>query len=191
MTSGRWCLLMVVGLAASGCLAPKGANVAEKRAHAQEMKRAALEDLYAKHPEAKAKIEESVGYAVFSDFGVSVLLLGCDHGYGVVTDKAGGKEKDTYMRMFDGTIGLGLGADDFRMVAIYNDKAALDHVLTSGWAVGVKAGGSAKLGEKGGSAHYVGSLTNPVEIYQFSENGVWARACLGVAKLSRDKKLNE
>jgi lipid-binding SYLF domain-containing protein len=153
------------------------------------MKRATLEDLYARHPETKAKIENSVGYGVFSDFGVSVLLLGFDHGYGVVTDKASGKE--TYVKMADGTLGLGLGADSFRMVTIYNDRAALDHVLNNGWGFGGKAGASAKLKDSGGSAHAVGSFTNAVEVYQFSKGGLWARACVGVVKAWPDKELNE
>ncbi len=189
MTKARWMLFIALGFAASGCAAPKGASVAEKRTFVQDMKRATLEDLYARNPEARSKIEQSVGYAVFRDFGTSIIFLGFDHGFGVVTDKA--TKKDTYMRMFDGTLGLGLGFDDFRMVAIYNDKAALDHVLNNGWGFGGKLGAAAKFGDSGGSSHAVGSLTNRVEIYQFSKNGLWVRACVGTAKIWKDKELNE
>jgi lipid-binding SYLF domain-containing protein len=188
MKSGKWLLLLAMGLAASGCAAPKGANVTEQRAFALDMKRATLDDLYARKPEAKAKIEKAAGYGVFSNMGFALLLLGSDHGYGVVTNKATGK--DTYMRMFSGSVGLGLGVQDFRAVLVFNDQATLDQFVDSGWEFGAEAGCAAKFGESGGSAHAVGNINSPIEIYEFTKNGLWIRASLPLAKFWKDKKLN-
>ncbi|MDX1711984.1 MAG: hypothetical protein R3316_12705, partial [Rhodovibrionaceae bacterium] len=81
-------LLLVVGcaLVATGCMSPKGDDATQKRAAVHEMRSDTLAKLYAIEPYAQTRIKESVGYAVFSNVGVNLLLLSTGSGYGVVKD---------------------------------------------------------------------------------------------------------
>ncbi len=182
-------VLLGVGVASMGCATPRGGSVAEKRAYVQTMKENTLQDLYARKPESRAKIEQSAGYGVFSNIGFHVVFVGAGNGYGVAVDRSTGKE--TYMRMMSGTAGLGLGAKDFRAVIVFNDKAALDEFIRKGWEFGAEGEASARVSDKGGTVSKAGSISNPIEIYQFTETGISLQATLGGARFWWDDKLNE
>ena len=68
----------------SGCATTAGSTPAEKRQAVLSMKNEVLEDLYKIRPEAKAKVAEAPGYAVFSDANVNIIMASFGGGYGVV-----------------------------------------------------------------------------------------------------------
>lgn len=110
---------------------------ADKRKEIQKMRSETLSDLYRYQPQAKDEIKNSAGYAVFSNFGMNLLLLSTARGGGVAHDKASGK--DTYMKMFSAGGGIGMGVKDFRGIFIFQTKSALDNFINSGWTAGGQA----------------------------------------------------
>ena len=107
--------ILLVGVIA-GCATPEGATTAEKQAYVRQMRSDTLDQLYDIHPIAREQIQTAEGYAVFSNIGINLLLLSTANGFGVVHDKHSGA--DTYMRMWSGGVGIGLGAKDFRGVFV-------------------------------------------------------------------------
>lgn len=89
-------LFLAAITALAGCSA-QGDTASQQRASIQKMRSETLNKLYALQPEARSDIQQAKGYAVFANNSSKILLFGFGSGYGVVRDKATGK--DTYMKM--------------------------------------------------------------------------------------------
>jgi lipid-binding SYLF domain-containing protein len=165
LSFGFYSLLMVFILA--GCATTSGTSVQEKRQAVLSMKSDVLTELYQLHPKAKAEIAAAPGYAVFSNANVNIIFVSFSGGYGVVQDnKTGGQ---TYMKMGEAGVGLGLGVKDFRAVFIFNNRATMDKFINDGWEFGGHADAAAKGADKGGA---VGgeALLNDIKIYQITKS---------------------
>ena len=92
------------------------ASPQEKRKEILKMRRETLAKLYKVYPLAKSDIKKAVGYAVFSNVGINLILLSVAGGSGVAHDNRTGK--DIYMKMVSGGVGLGLGVKDFRGIFV-------------------------------------------------------------------------
>ena len=66
-----------------GCVSPQGVSTQDKRQAVLQMRSETLAKLYELESYAKARIGKSVGYAVFSNVGVNLILLSTASGYGV------------------------------------------------------------------------------------------------------------
>jgi lipid-binding SYLF domain-containing protein len=185
MIIGLYCLTTV--LIVSGCATTAGSTPAEKRQAVLSMKNNVLADLYKVRPEAKARIAEAPGYAVFSDANINIILASFGGGYGVVHDNKTGN--NTYMKMGEVGIGLGLGLKDFRAVFIFHDRATLKRFVDSGWEFGGHADAAAKAGEQGGA---VGGevLLDGITIYQLTKSGLALQATVKGTKYWKDDELN-
>ena len=177
-------------LSASGCASARGGTVAEKRNYVREMRTSTLNELYQQRPEARTKVENAAGYAVFTSVATKIFVLATGNGFGIVRDNRTGK--DTHMRMIEAGGGFGMGLKKYKAVFVFNDRAAMRTFLESGWEVGgdadagVKAGDTgAGIGAQGTSAQLAG-----IEVYQFTDAGVALSATLTAAKYFRDDKLN-
>ena len=188
MKTKQMMMLVLVAVVIAGCSRPKGNTYADKRAYAQDMREKTLPELYEKKPITREKIQNAAGYGVFSNININLILLSTGNGYGLVHDKATGK--DTYMKMGTVGVGLGLGARDFRAVIIFKTQQSLDTFVTKGWEWGAHADAAAKSGEKGGAANAAGDITADMEIYQFVESGIALQATLAGTKYWKDKDLN-
>ena len=106
----RITVLLAVGIAVaiSGCSKAVGDDASEKRTYVQKMKADTLAELYQEKPETKAKIADAVGYGVFSNININLLLLSSGNGYGIVHETSSGDE--TYMKMRG--FGVGFGAEN-------------------------------------------------------------------------------
>lgn len=178
--------LIVIALPLAGCATTQGSNPAEKRQAVQTMKADVLAELYKVKPQAKAEIASAPGYAVFSNANVNVIFASFGGGYGVVTDKTG---KNTYMKMGEAGIGIGMGVKDFRAVFVFRDKGSLDRFVNSGWEFGGHADAAAKAGDKGAA---VGGevLVDGITIYQFTKSGLALQATVKGTKYWKDDELN-
>ncbi|MCS5967555.1 hypothetical protein LNP26_03945 [Klebsiella variicola subsp. variicola] len=67
---------------------------------------------------------------MFANNSSKILLFGFGSGYGVVRNKATGK--DTYMKMARGGAGLGMGIKQQRTVLVFHDKAAPGDLYSPG-----------------------------------------------------------
>jgi lipid-binding SYLF domain-containing protein len=183
---------IVIGLVIVSILAgcgPRGnLTVAEKRQAVSDMEKNTLERLYKEAPEAEEKLKNAPGYGVFSNANVNLLIASAGGGYGVVVDNATGQR--TYMKMALGGVGLGLGAKDYRVVMIFNEKAAMDKFVESGWDFGAHADAAAKAGEKGAEGSVEGDIRSKITVYSMTESGLALQATVAGQKYWKDDELN-
>lgn len=161
----------------------------EKREDVREMREEVLAELFEQRPQVRAEIDVSEGYAVFSNVGVQVLLIGGGGGRGVVRDMKSGK--DTFMKMATAGVGLGIGIKDFRTVFVFHDRKALDDFIEKGWDFSGEADAAAKSDDKGGEFGDAAGFSKKVSIYQFTQAGLALQASLKGTKYWRHKKLNK
>lgn len=189
-------LFLVAMTALAGCSA-QGDTASQQRASIQKMRNETLNKLYTLQPEARSDIQHAKVYAVFANNSSKILLFGFGSGYGVVRDKATGK--DTYMKMAQGGAGLGMGIKQQRTVLVFHDKAALETFIRQGYMVGADANAAAKYDDKGiapiaasanGVAKDTSSLPSKVNVYEITDKGLAAQAMVNGYKYWPDDKLN-
>jgi len=170
----------------------KAKSADEKRAEIQEMRQQTLAQLYAEEPAARAQIEKAVGYAVFSNLGVNVLLLSTGRGGGVVRDHASGK--DIYMNMFSAGAGIGMGVKTFRVVFVFHTREALDALVDKGWDFSGQADAAATTDadtqQEAGAVDMAATITKGVSVYQLTDKGLALQATLQGTKYWKNDELN-
>ena len=189
MRNVRWGLPVLLCLFA-GCLTPKGDTVLEKRAHIDRLGEAALQSVIAQSPEVTDKIANAYGYGVFDLSGTALFLIGgAGNGYGVVIDNA--TKTPYYMRLVKGTAGLGVGIKRSRMVIIFHDEKTFEKFKKNGWDVSIQSDAAAKGKKRGGEASGTGSMRRGMDVYQYTDRGLFLRTALEGTIFGRLKKLNE
>ncbi|MFM9995333.1 MAG: hypothetical protein ACKVU4_05975 [Phycisphaerales bacterium] len=181
---------IAVGFAAllGGCASSQGNTPEEKRRYSLKMRDDTVAELIRQRPEVKERLDKAAGYGAFSNIGTNIILVSTGGGFGVVTDKGTGR--DTYMRMGELGVGLGLGVKDFRAVFVFYDAESLRTFVTSGWEFGAEADAAAKAGDQGGAASAAGNVLKGVEVYQFTENGIALSATVSGTKYWKDSAIN-
>ncbi len=182
-----------IALAGAVAFAPSaGAIDAKQKAEAQATIRKesqnTLNKLYKAKPGAKAAIQKAAGYAAFDNFGMNLFVLSTASGKGIVVDQA--TKKETFMKMISGGVGLGLGAKDFRVVFVFENKAGMDNFVKSGWDADAHAEATAKSGQKGGAYEGAISVAPGVWVYQLTETGLAVQATLQGTKYYKNDDLN-
>ncbi|TQF71209.1 YSC84-related protein [Pseudoalteromonas luteoviolacea] len=171
----------------AGCASMGAGDIAQKRADIIKMKNATLAQLYSEKPDTRAQIKSAVGYAVFSNANVNLLLVSAGTGYGVVHNNQSGQF--TYMNMAEGGVGLGLGVKDYRLVLVFHTQKALNTFVENGWTFGGNADAAAKASEKGASMQgelYYGDMS----VYTMTNSGLALQATVKGTKFWPDSKLN-
>lgn len=174
----------------AGLFSKKDAD--EKRAEIQEMRGEVLARLYEEEPDTEEMIEKSVGYAVFHNTGINVLILSTGNGKGVTHDNASGK--DIYMRMFSAGAGLGAGIKKFSAVFVFHDRDAFDQFVDKGWNFTGQADAAATTdaedGKGAGAADSAGTINESVSIYQLTDKGLALQVTLQGTKYWKNDDLN-
>jgi lipid-binding SYLF domain-containing protein len=147
-----------------------------------------LDQLYQKEPAAKGAVANAAGYAVFSDFGFKLMVMGGAGGKGMAVNNA--TKQETFMKMAEFQPGLGLGAEKFRLVLIFWNSAAFNEFVTSGWELGGNAMAAAKDKSAGGGGAGAVTFSHGVKMYQLSETGAIVGVSLTAAKYYKDDDLN-
>jgi lipid-binding SYLF domain-containing protein len=176
----------------AGCAGTKSMSKSEKDAQRDEvrgMKQVALDELFQNEPAAKKAVLDASGYAVFSDFGFKVMFLGGAKGKGVAINNA--TKQETFMKMVELQPGLGVGAEKYRLVLIFENPDAFNKFVTSGWEFGANAMAAAKddKGEGGGGAGAV-TVSDGIKMYQLSDTGIIVGVSITGAKYYKDDDLN-
>lgn len=182
-------LLIAPVLACAPLLAAK-AGADEKRAEVRKMRDKVLAELYQAHPDAKTKIQQAAGYAVFSNIGVNLIFASVAGGSGIVVTSGFLRDTETFMKMGSAGIGIGLGVKDFRAIFIFHDKDRLATFIEKGWDFSGQADAAAKSDDKGAALTGAGSVIPGVEVYQITKNGIALQATLQGTKYWKDKDLN-
>jgi len=134
-------------VAAGAVYAGDSSKVAKKQKEIREKTTETLTWLYELQPSAKETIENSYGYAVFSNFGMKILVAGGGKGKGEAINNKTGKE--TFMKMLELQAGLGMGIKRFRVVFVFESKKVFNDFINSGWEFGGQSTAAAKLDDEG------------------------------------------
>jgi lipid-binding SYLF domain-containing protein len=164
------------------------ATIEEKRADVRGNSQEVLERLYRLQPRAKATVDKSAGYAVFSNFGMKILVAGGGQGKGVAVDRKSGKE--TFMKMVEVQAGLGFGVKKFQLVWVFETKSAFDKFVSSGWEIGAQTTASAQLNQQGAFATGAMSVSPGVWLYQIAGDGLALELTAKGTKYYKDDELN-
>ncbi len=162
----------------------KAEELAAKRAEIDKVAKEALARVLSENEKAKAAYEKAAGYAVFDNMRITFILTG-GGGAGVAVNKATGER--TYMKMGTGGISIGIGAQKYQVIILFETAELLNKFITQGWKV--ESGANAAAGQKG--ANIEAEFINGMAIYQITESGLIASADISGTKYSVDKKLNE
>ena len=196
MLNHQWakaaCLLLaslaLVGSAEASVFKKEG-TPDEQRADIRTVRDQALAELYKVQPSAKGHVEKAAGYAVFSNFGLKILVAGGGSGRGIVVDNK--TKQETFMRMAEVQAGLGFGVKNFRLIWVFDKKADLDRFINSGWELGAQGTASAKVAGQGASAFQGAvSVTPGVWLYQLTDDGLALELTAKGTKYYRDDALN-
>jgi len=185
--------ILLAGVAALALAIPAAAQKkegskltpAEKKAGQEaRLKMAAegLEKLYKLYPDAHAKIEKSVGYAVFDITSLYAILFVGQKGTGVLFDNA--TKKPTFMTSQRAGTGPGVGKQRVYQIFIFKTKDAMKQFSLSG-GLGGDISGSYSTGS-GGTAF---SFNPSVDIVQIPESGMAVQASWGGTVYSVDTDL--
>ena len=176
---------ILLGFMLTACIT--GNTVEQKRAAVQDMRTEVLNELYVQKPDVRDQVATSVGYAVFSNANVNLILASFGGGYGLVHNNASGV--DTYLRLGEIGVGFGAGIKDFRVVMVFHNQDALQRFMDYGVAVGAQADAAAIANDQGGAVGGELTLDN-ITVYQITEAGLALQATVKGTKYWRDPELN-
>jgi len=160
----------------------------EERKEILNMRQVTLNKLYQILPGSKAVVEKSVGYAVFSNVGINLLVVSTANGSGVARDKKNGK--DIYMKMFSAGVGIGAGVKDFRGVFVFSTQDAFNNFVNKGWDANAQGDAAAKSGNKGDALAAAIDVGPGIKLYQITEAGIVLQATIQGTKYWKDDDLN-
>jgi lipid-binding SYLF domain-containing protein len=150
-------------------LARAADDAAERRQEIDATAAQTLEALFKAQPAAQAAYNNSVGYAVFTATKAGFIVSG-GGGTGVAENKSTGAR--TYMRMGTGGIGLGIGAQRYSIVVLFETDAHFNRFVQGGWDSSATA--EAAAGQEGVAVR--SSFVDGVRLYQMTDKGLMAHA---------------
>jgi lipid-binding SYLF domain-containing protein len=181
-------ILSVVLMVSTFALAADKAEVDKERQEIRKRTKEILAQLYKAEPKAKANIQKSAGYAVFSNFGMKIFVAGSGTGKGVAVDNK--TKKEIFMKMVELQAGLGFGIKKFSLVWVFEKPDALATFVNSGWELGGQASAAAKAGEKGAAFQDALAIAPGVWLYQLTDKGVALELTAKGTKYYKDDDLN-
>ena len=183
-----WICFFVLCLAPGGAFAEDAAKAEKERREIQKMENETLAKLYSVQPSAKGVIDGAAGYAVFSNFGMKILVAGSGTGKGMAVNNK--TKAATYMRMAEIQAGLGFGVKKFKLVWVFDTEKAFNDFVNSGWEIGAQATASAKSGDKGASYQGAVSVSPGVWLYQLAGDSLALELTAKGTKYYKDSDLN-
>ena len=153
----------------TAAMADDSAKAAARKKEIDSAAQTTLDKLGKDEPNAKELLSKSVGYAVFT-VTKGGFLVSAGAGNGVVIDKASGNR--TYMRMGMGGVGLGIGAQRYALVVIFENRERMEKFVAGGWDSSATA--EAAAGKEGKAART--TFYDGVAYYQITEKGLMAHA---------------
>ena len=160
----------------------------KERAEIDEKVLEILSDLYRELPGAEDYLDRSVGYAVFSSFGMNVFVVSTASGKGAAHYKK--SDRNVYMKMVSAGVGVGMGVKDFRLIFAFGNEAAMDQFVNEGWTAGAQADAAATHDDEGDAATLAIDVSPGVKLFQLTESGLALQATIQGTKYWKDDDLN-
>jgi lipid-binding SYLF domain-containing protein len=145
-------------------------EIKQKKADIRKMSGETLARLYKVQPLAKEAVSKSAGYAVFSNFGTKIMFAGGGSGKGIAVNNK--TKKETFMKMAEVQVGVGLGVKKFRLVWVFENQTDLKRFIDSGWEIGGQGTAAAKLSDQGGAFAGAMSVSPGIWLYQLTDDGL-------------------
>lgn len=180
-------LITMMSIFLTGCVSGPNKSDGQRRSELKKMRYETIAGVEKFQPNIRRKIADAPGYAVFSNANLNVIFASFSGGYGIVHNNK--TAKDTYMKMAEAGIGLGIGVKDFRAIFVFRSEYALNNFVENGWNVGAHADAAAKASDKGAAAS-AEVVIDDVEIYQLTESGLALQATIKGTKYWKDDALN-
>jgi len=158
-------------------------SVLQRRAEIDQRAEATLQKLFTSQPAVRSLYDKASGYAVFTATKAGFIVTG-GGGTGVAVDKSTGQR--TYMRMGTGGIGLGIGAQRYDLVILFETDAHLDRFIRGGWDASTTA--QAAAGTDGVTV--TSSFIDGVAFYQLTDRGLMAQADVSGTRFWKIDELN-
>jgi lipid-binding SYLF domain-containing protein len=159
----------LIAFSSSGSAQVVEPTVAARRQAVDANAEATLNELFRQREPVRNLFDAARGYAVFTATKAGFIVTG-GGGTGVAVDKQTGRR--TYMRMGTGGIGLGIGAQRYGLVILFEDEARLNRFIAGGWDASTTA--QAAAGSDG--IAFTSSFVDGVAIYQLTDKGLMAQA---------------
>jgi len=182
-------IIMALALAVvmfSGFWSGKSRN--ELRQERIQSSQATLKALYKYAPKAKMMVQNSYGYATFSNVGINLVLLSAEGGIGLAHNNK--TSKNIYMNMGSGGAGFGLGVKDFRAIFLFENKKVFDNFVNHGWEANAQADAAAKVKKSGGALNAAVTVAPGIRLYKLTQNGLALQATIQGTKYWKDGDLN-
>jgi lipid-binding SYLF domain-containing protein len=182
-------IVVFASLTGAQALAAEPATDKDKaRAEIDQTAQTVLSTLFKAKPAAMEAMPKAAGFAVFSNYGLTILYLGGGAGKGVAVNNK--TKQHTYMRMVEAKAGLGLGVKKSQVVFIFETEEALKRFVDKGWEFGGQVTGAAKTAEMGGAFQDAFRVGEGVLMYQLTDAGLTAELTLTGTKYFKDDELN-
>lgn len=147
-----------------------------------------LARLYAVQPSARASIKSAVGYAVFDNFSMKILVAGGGSGTGIAVNNL--TKAENFMRMAEIQAGLGFGVKKFSLVWVFTSSVAFIDFVYSGWELGTAATAAAMINDNGASFEGAVAIAPGVWLYQLTDTGLALELTVKGTRYYRDSGLN-
>jgi lipid-binding SYLF domain-containing protein len=161
---------------------------AEEQKAVRKMAQDTLQRLYKAEPKAKGAVEGAAGYAVFSNTGIKILMMGSGRGEGIAVNNK--SKAETFMKVVELQAGLGFGVKKFSVIFVFDNDTAFNSFVNSGWEFGGQTTAAATTGEKGGALAGAASVSPGVYMYQLTDKGVAIEITAKGTKYYKDDDLN-
>ncbi|MGI9318417.1 MAG: YSC84-related protein [bacterium] len=178
------CLTFVAGVSTSA----EAASREERREDVRTQSTRTLNRLYSSLPGTESVIKKAYGYAVFSNFGMKLFVVGGGKGRGIAVENSTGKE--VFMRMVELQAGLGFGIKQFSMIFVFDNQTVFNNFTESGWQLGGQGTAAVKTTESGSALENAIAVSSGVWVYQLTEKGLALELTGKGTRYYRDKKLN-
>lgn len=181
-------LLLACCLVLFSPLSTAKSSPADQRADIQNVVDQVLANLYQQQPKSKMVLEKAAGYAVFSQFGMKILVAGGGTGKGYAYNNK--TKKKTYMKMAEVQAGLGFGIKKYALVWVFETQQALNTFVNSGWELGAQTNATLVSQGQGLALEGALSVSPGVWIYQMTEDGLSLELTVKGTKYYKDTSLN-
>jgi lipid-binding SYLF domain-containing protein len=182
-------LLVCLGLLGACTTAPLTISQKEdKQIDVLTMANETMDRFYQANRGARDQVTLAAGFAVFSDTGFKLGIMGGSKGAGMAVNNI--SQKETFMKMFEIQPGLGIGAEKFWLLLIFDTSEAFNNFVSSGWEFGANAMAAAKSVDKGGALAGAVTLADGVHMLQLTEKGLIIGVSITAVRFYPDKDLN-
>ena len=176
------CLVVSAGLLAAE-ESWESLNQQAKQAKIDETAKGSLDEVLKESKGAKELYNNSYGWAAFDNLKIAWGFSG-GGGNGVAVNRKSGAR--TYMKVGTVCVGLGVGAQKYQVVFLFQDEKTFRNFVDKGWQADATAQATAGTAGVGGQTGFV----NGIAIYQITDKGLMASADIAGTKYWQNKKLN-